>query len=65
MLPDLSPSSLLNPHSTYGKIDAYLLQFLCHMTSDVNFSHILFFLSTLLFKSLFYEVKERQLLNKH
>ena len=35
---------LLYPHSGYIKIDAYLLQFLCHRTSDVKFSHILFFL---------------------
>ena len=35
---------LLNPHSEYVKIDAYLLQFLGHMTSDVKFSHMLFFL---------------------
>ena len=35
---------LLNPHSGYVKLDAYLLQFLCHMTSDVKFSNMLFFL---------------------
>ena len=35
----LSPSALLsyslNPHDGYVKSDNYLLQFLCHMTSDV------------------------------
>ena len=36
--------SLLNPLSGYVKIDAYLPQFLCHMTSDGKFSHMLFFL---------------------
>ena len=34
---------LLNPHSGYVKTDAYLLHILCHMTSDVIFSHMLFF----------------------
>ena len=29
---------LLNPHSGYVKLDSYLLQFLCHVTSDVKFS---------------------------
>ena len=32
---------LLNPHSRYVKVDADLPQFLCHMTSDVKFSHML------------------------
>ena len=34
---------------------AYLLQFLCHMTSDVKFLDMLFFL---IYIGLFYEVKE-------
>ena len=42
--------TLLNPHRGYVKIDAYLLQLLCNMTSDVKFLHV-FFLFTLLFKS--------------
>ena len=44
-------SFLLNPHSRHVKIDACILQFLCHMTSDVKFSNMLFFLFILLFKS--------------
>ena len=35
---------LLNPESRYVKIDANLVQFLCHMTSDVKFLHMPFFL---------------------
>ena len=31
---------LLNPHSGDVKTDAYLLQFLCNMTSDVKISFI-------------------------
>ena len=31
---------LLNPHSGDVKVDAYLLQFLCNMTSDVKISFI-------------------------
>ena len=34
---------LLNPQNGYVKTDAYLQQFLYHRTSDVNFSHMLFF----------------------
>ena len=41
--------NLLNVHSGYVKIDAYLLQFLCHMTSDVKI--VFFSLFPLLFKS--------------
>ena len=48
---------LLSPHSGYVKIDSYLLQFLYHVTSDIKFSHVFFFLFTLLFKVLFYDVK--------
>ena len=48
---------LLSPHSGYVKIDSYLLQFLYHVTSDIKFSRIFFFLFTLLFKVLFYDVK--------
>ena len=40
----------LNPHRGYVKIDAYLLQLLCNMTSDVKLAHV-FFLFTLLFRS--------------
>ena len=35
---------LLSPHSGYVKIDSYLLQFLYHVTSDIKFSHVFFFL---------------------
>ena len=42
---------LLNPHSGQVKLDAYLPQFLCHMTFYVKFLHMFFFLFTL-FKSL-------------
>ena len=42
---------LLKRHNGYVEIDPYLLQLLCHMTSGVNFSHMFFFLFTLLFKS--------------
>ena len=51
--------SLLNLHSGYVKIDAYLLQFFCHMTSDVKFSPMLFLL---IYIGLFYEIKEKQIL---
>ena len=51
--------TLLNRHRGYVKLDDYLLHFLCHMTSDVKFWHMLFFsllhclrvLSTKIFKS--------------
>ena len=33
---------LLNLHGGYVKINGYLLQFLCHMTSDVKFSELVF-----------------------
>ena len=52
---DFTTFYFLNPHGGYVKIDAYLLQFLCHMTSDAKFSHMLFFL---IYIGLFYEVKE-------
>ena len=43
--------------SGYFKIDAYLIQFLCHMTSDVRFPHMLFFpYLHCCTKALFYEV---------
>ena len=38
---------LINPHSRYVRLDAYLQQYLCHMTSDVKFSQMIFFLFTL------------------
>ena len=49
--PHVPSGVLLNPHSRCVKIDACLLQFSCHMTSDVKFWHMIFFLFTLLFKS--------------
>ena len=48
---DIFFSLVTVPHSGYFNIDVYLLQFLCHMTSDFKFSHMLFFLFSLLFKS--------------
>ena len=50
--------------SAYVKINSHLLQFLCHMTSDVKFSQVLFFLICIVVQSL-YEVKELWLLNKY
>ena len=50
---------LLYLHSGNIKIDAYLLQFLCHMTSGVKFPHVfLFSYLHCCSKALFYEVKE-------
>ena len=40
--------------SAYVKIDAYLLQFLCHMTSDVKCSYMLFLLIYIGVQKLYY-----------
>ena len=49
---------LLNPHSGYVKIEAYLLQFLCHVSSDVKFSHMLFFLIYMAIEKLYLNIKQ-------
>ena len=41
----------LNPHDGYVKSDNCLLQFLCHMGSEVKFSLMLFLFTFSLFKS--------------
>ena len=38
---------LLNLHSEYLKLETYLMESLCHVTSDVKFLNIPFFLSPL------------------
>ena len=43
---------LLNPHSGYVIIDAYLLKLLCHMTCDVKVFYMLFFLIYIAFQKL-------------
>ena len=50
--------TLLNPHRGYVKIDAYLLQLLCNMTSDVKFLHMFFSYLHCCSEALFYEVKQ-------
>ena len=49
---------LLNRHGRYVKLNSYLLQFLCHMTSDVKYLHMLFLFTFSLFKIFnIYELK--------
>ena len=47
------------------KIDSYLLEFLCHVNSDVKFWHVFFSYLHSFSKALFYKVTEIWLLNKH
>ena len=42
--PLVSLPYLLDRHGRYFKLDTYLLQLLCHMTSDVKFLHMFFFI---------------------
>ena len=49
----------------YVKISAHLLQFLCHITSDVKFSQVFFFFLIYIVVQRLYEVKELWLLNKY
>ena len=52
-------SFAVTSHSAYAKIDAYFLQFLCHMTSDVTFPEaFFFFLFILLFEGFILQSKK-------